>query len=377
MSTEEKKSVRIWTDGCFDMVHFGHANACRQSKALGDYLIVGVHSDEEITKHKGPPVFNEKERYKMVKSIKWVDEIVENAPYVTTLETLNKYDCDYCAHGDDITLTAEGVDTYHIVKQNNRYKEVKRTQGVSTTDLVGRMLLLTKSHHVSDERLPSAEQCDEMGSSSSGDTVSPWTKSCQFLATTKKIIQFSNGRDPKPNDRIVYTAGAFDLFHVGFIDFLEKAKKEGDYLIVGLHSDPIVNRYKGNNYPIMNVHERTLSVLACKYVDEVVIGAPYCVTKEIMDSLKIDVVIHGETEVAPEVDGSDPYMEAKARGKFKTIDSGNSLTTADIVERIINHRLEYEKRNKKKQAKEAAVYKIAMEKKKANPDEFHVVNSSS
>ena len=50
----------------FDMVHFGHANACRQAKACGDYLIVGVHSDEEITKHKGPPVFNEEERYKMV-----------------------------------------------------------------------------------------------------------------------------------------------------------------------------------------------------------------------------------------------------------------------------------------------------------------------
>lgn len=378
MSNESKKPVRIWTDGCFDMAHFGHANACRQAKALGDYLIVGVHSDEEISKHKGPPVYNEEERYKMVKGIKWVDEIVENAPYVTTIETLDKYNCDYCAHGDDITLTAEGIDTYHIVKQMNRYKEVKRTQGVSTTDLVGRMLLLTKSHHVSEEQLPSAEKCGEMGSSSSsGNSVSPWTKSCQFLATTKKIIQFSNGRDPKPTDRIIYTAGAFDLFHVGFMDFLEKAKKEGDYLIVGLHSDSIVNRYKGDNYPIMNVHERTLSVLACKYVDEVVIGAPYCVTKEIMDSLKIDLVIHGKTDVAADVDGSEPYQEAKNRGKFKIIDSGNSLTTKDIVERIISHRLEYEKRNKKKQDKEAAVHKIFMEKKEANPDEFHVVNTTS
>ena len=35
----------------------------------------------------------------MVKGIKWVDEVVENAPYVTTLETLDKYDCDYCVHG--------------------------------------------------------------------------------------------------------------------------------------------------------------------------------------------------------------------------------------------------------------------------------------
>ena len=43
----------------------------------------------------------------------------------------------------------------------------------------------------------------------------------------------------KPNDRIVYTAGAFDLFHVGLLDFLEQAKKLGDYLVVGLHSDPV------------------------------------------------------------------------------------------------------------------------------------------
>ena len=57
----------------------------------------------------------------------------------------------------------------------------------------------------------------------------------------------------------------------------------------------------------MNVHERTLSVLACKFVDEVVIGAPYCVTKEIIESLNINVVIHGATDVLPEVDGSDPY----------------------------------------------------------------------
>lgn len=47
----------------YDMVHFGHANSLRQAKALGDYLVVGVHNDEEITRHKGPPVFTEQERY--------------------------------------------------------------------------------------------------------------------------------------------------------------------------------------------------------------------------------------------------------------------------------------------------------------------------
>ena len=53
----------------------------------------------EISKHKGPPVFTQEERYKMVRAIKWVDEMVEGAPYVTTLETLDKYNCDFCVHG--------------------------------------------------------------------------------------------------------------------------------------------------------------------------------------------------------------------------------------------------------------------------------------
>ena len=51
---------------------------------------------------------------------------------------------------------------------------------------------------------------------------------------------------------------------MGHLDFLEKARQEGDFLIVGLHTDLEVNRYKGSNYPIMNLHERVLSVLACK-----------------------------------------------------------------------------------------------------------------
>ncbi len=96
-----------------------------------------------------------------------------------------------------------------------------------------------------------------------------------------------------------------------------------------------------------------------------------------MDSLKIDLVVHGETEVHPDVDGSDPYHEPKLRSKFKIVSSGNPLTTADIVERIINHRLEYEKRNKAKEAKEAAVYKLAMEMKEAVPEKFHAVNLES
>ncbi|XP_023020118.1 phosphoethanolamine cytidylyltransferase isoform X2 [Leptinotarsa decemlineata] len=335
-----KSYTRVWCDGCYDMVHFGHANSLRQAKALGDRLIVGVHTDEEITKHKGPPVFTEEERYKMVRGIKWVDEVVEGAPYVTTLETLDKYDCDFCVHGDDITMTADGIDTYQIVKDAGRYREVQRTAGVSTTDLVGRMLLLTRNHFRQDS-----------------SARSPWTGCSQFLPTTQKIIQFSDGKPPKPGDRIIYVAGAFDLFHVGHLDFLEKAWEKGDYLIVGLHTDPVVNRYKGSNYPIMNLHERVLSVLACKYVSEVVIGAPYSVTKDLMEHFKVDIVVHGETPVMNDEDGEDPFKYPKYLGKFVTVDSGNDMTTEKIVDRIIRNRLEFEARNIKKEKKELDMLK--------------------
>lgn len=54
---------KVWADGCFDLMHYGHANALRQAREFGDYLVVGVHSDEEIRKNKGPPVMTEQERY--------------------------------------------------------------------------------------------------------------------------------------------------------------------------------------------------------------------------------------------------------------------------------------------------------------------------
>ncbi|XP_077427137.1 ethanolamine-phosphate cytidylyltransferase isoform X1 [Vanacampus margaritifer] len=352
---KRKRVVRLWCDGCYDMVHYGHSNQLRQAKDMGDYLIVGVHTDAEISKHKGPPVFTQEERYKMVRAIKWVDEIVEGAPYVTTLDTLDQFNCDFCVHGDDITLTVDGKDTYDEVKRAGRYRECKRTQGVSTTDLVGRMLLMTKSHHSNMDNPDYQKHTDNFGKGPKGH--SPWTGVSQFLQTSQKIIQFASGKEPQPGDTIIYVAGAFDLFHIGHVDFLAMVSKlaERPYVIVGLHFDQEVNRYKGKNYPIMNVHERTLSVLACRYVSEVVIGAPYAVTRDLLDHFKVDLVCHGMTKVFPDKDGSDPYAEPKKRGIFRTIDSANSLTTDDIVQRIIENRLQFEARNQKKEAKEMVV----------------------
>jgi len=348
-----KKPVRVWADGCFDMMHFGHANALRQARALGDYLVVGVHSDEEIRKHKGPPVMSEQERYKAVAACKWVDEVVEGAPYVTSVEVLEQHDIDFCAHGDDLVTSADGEDTYHKVKAAGKFRVFKRTEGVSTTDLVGRMLLLTKDHHK--ETHIHRFDGQRLGDMSSGHNSSPYTTVSHFLPSSKRIVQFAEGREPKPTDKIVYIDGIFDLFHIGHIETLKKAKEQGDYLLVGVYEDKVANQLKGSNYPIMNLHERTLSVLSCKYVDEVIIGAPYKLNKDMIEG-KIHVVVHGTCVDARDGENKpneDPYEIAKQLGLYKTIDSPNNITSSTIIDRIISNRMSYEARNKKKEEKEA------------------------
>lgn len=60
---KKKKPIRVYMDGCFDMMHYGHCNALRQARALGDQLVVGVVSDAEIILNKGPPVTPLNERF--------------------------------------------------------------------------------------------------------------------------------------------------------------------------------------------------------------------------------------------------------------------------------------------------------------------------
>ena len=71
--------------------------------------------------------------------------------------------------------------------------------------------------------------------------------------------------------QIVTVNGAFDLFHVGHLEILEQAKKQGDYLIVGLNSDSSVKSYKGQNRPIVSEKNRVRLLSALECVDYVTI----------------------------------------------------------------------------------------------------------
>ena len=93
---------------------------------------------------------------------------------------------------------------------------------------------------------------------------------------------------------IGFTCSTFDLFHAGHIIMLKEAKTQCDYLIVGLQTDPTIDRPDTKNKPVQTLFERFVQLQACKYVDEIV---PYTTEKELMDILQsypIDVRIIGE-----------------------------------------------------------------------------------
>lgn len=137
---------------CMDIIHSGHFNALRQGKSLGDILIVGVIADDEIRRCKGPPVMSQDERAEMIRACKWVDDVIVGVEYYVTPDILDRVQCDYVAHGDDIAIRKDtGTDAYADVRAAGKLKIIKRTEGVSTTEMVGKMLLMTSGYSVREE----------------------------------------------------------------------------------------------------------------------------------------------------------------------------------------------------------------------------------
>lgn len=107
---------------------------------------------------------------------------------------------------------------------------------------------------------------------------------------------------------IGYTTGVFDMFHIGHLNILKRAKEKCDYLIVGVSTDEVVQAYK-NKTPIIPFEQRVEIVKAIRYVDEVV-------PQENMDKLeawkklKFDVVFHGD-----DWKGSSMYDEIEEKLK--------------------------------------------------------------
>lgn len=342
-----KTQVRVLLTGCFDVMHAGHYNALRQAKCMfasfgvQTWLVAGVHSSMCIEKQKGKPVMSDEERQQLVATCKWVDEVVCIPEYMVSLEFLDSHNCDFVAHGDDLpTRKGEANMIFHDAIVNNRFRMIKRTEGVSTTSSISRML------HTAQDSLPCKNASGVMG-----PAASLMSDACSsvLLPTCSRIAAFAHGMQPvSQSKRVVYVDGVFDVFHVGHVNFLRRARALGDFLLVGLHSDEIARQQYGRGYPVMSLHERALCLMSNKFVDDVIIGAPWAVTHDLCTSMNVSAVVTGHVSATKRVKNDrsgDRYHIPKALGLFHVVDSGSTLATQTIMQRIVDNYAALKQRN--------------------------------
>ncbi|WP_344011994.1 adenylyltransferase/cytidyltransferase family protein [Nocardiopsis exhalans] len=132
------KQRRVYVDMVGDLFHPGHVALLKRAREFGDWLIVGVLSDEVVSWYKRPPVMTLAERVAVIESCRYVDEVLPNAPYQVTEVFLEEKDISLVVHGDDIS--PEIVDeVFGPVAAAGRLKLVRYTSGISTTDLIRRV----------------------------------------------------------------------------------------------------------------------------------------------------------------------------------------------------------------------------------------------
>jgi ethanolamine-phosphate cytidylyltransferase len=391
-----RKVFRVYVDGCFDLMHFGHANALRQARAIASFqtstggkeggyvegaeeveLIVGLVSDEEILRCKGPPVLPEQERVKCVRAVKWVDDIIANVPYELTREFVEelfseKYGIDCIVHGDDPCYLPDGTDAYAIPKALGKYREIKRTEGVSTTDLVARLLEYADA---------SENTTSQVGDESSGGKRSEKNErhEARFCTTASRIAQFAakvsysktskmheeterrkTDKKQRKNERneettCCYVVGAFDVFNAGHVELLEECSFVADKVVCAVIADEYLTRDKTNQPPpMLNQSERAMSAIACRHCDDVVVGAPARLTDDICKTFNVTAVVFEDDDAVTERDRN--VCEKNGVQILSVKERVFSRKKLTIAKRVQANRALFEERQKRKMASEKAYY---------------------
>ncbi|KAI9061246.1 Nucleotidylyl transferase [Trametes sanguinea] len=177
----EGRPVRIYADGVYDLFHFGHALQLRQAKLAfpappdapahvvsGVHLLVGVNSDEQCAQHKNITIMSHSERCEAVRHCRWIDEVIPDAPWVIDAAFIEKHQIDYVAHDEDPYASSGHDDVYAYVKSQGKFLPTRRTPGVSTSDLLERIVSGYR-HRLFDKKLARMGHAELMAEGSDYD----------------------------------------------------------------------------------------------------------------------------------------------------------------------------------------------------------------
>ncbi len=122
---------RVLTYGTFDLLHHGHIRLLQRAKALGDFLVVAVSTDE-FNAGKGKTAFHDYEtRKEIVEAIRYVDLVIPETSWDQKVDDVKKYDIDIVAMGDDWAQS----DRFDYLKDYCDLVFLPRTEGISTTGI--------------------------------------------------------------------------------------------------------------------------------------------------------------------------------------------------------------------------------------------------
>ncbi len=152
---------------------------------------------------------------------------------------------------------------------------------------------------------------------------------CNQLNKTQHLTLYLNGN----NMKVGITFSTFDLLHAGHIGMLREAKQHCDYLIVGLQTDPTIDRPDTKNKPVQTLVERYAQLNAVKFVDEIV---PYQTEQDVVDILElfeIDIRFLGEEYREKDFSGKDVCRKRGIDLHFNKRD--HRFSSSDLRKRVV------------------------------------------
>lgn len=133
-----------------------------------------------------------------------------------------------------------------------------------------------------------------------------------------------------------FTCSSFDLLHAGHVLMLEECKRYCDYLIVGLQTDPTIDRPGVKNKPVQSVYERQIQLRGCKYVNEIFVYDSESDLMNMITSLPIHVRFVGEEYRNKEFTGKKWCEDNQVRIHFNTRKHNFSTTELRKRSHIVN-----------------------------------------